>query len=131
MDKASHKPRMTAIWAKVFLLIALATFCILFVILNLNVVLEPRLHLVFVRYERPGFLLVFMVTALVTLVGSALVRAGFRVARQLREAKTSSLESEIAALKDQNARGGQVRDTHTADDASPGAPANPRRGPHA
>lgn len=91
------------IWTKAILLILLGVLLMTFLLLNMNAVIEPRLHLLFTQYERPNLLLVLLVTAFLSMMGGLLIRTIFTTLRELREARihsrTAGLEREIAELK--------------------------------
>lgn len=99
----NDRPLKIRIWTKAILLILLAIVLLTFLLLNMNAVIEPRLHLLFTQYERPNLLLVLLVTAFLSMMGGLMVRAVFGTLRELREAsihsRTAGLEREIAALK--------------------------------
>ena len=98
-----NRVRATRVWAKVILLFALTVLILTFLLLNMGAVIEPRVHLVFVKYDRPGLLMVLLLTALAGATAGSLVRAVFKTLRQFREARrdstTAGLEREVAAMK--------------------------------
>jgi hypothetical protein len=81
----------------------LAVFLLTFLLLNMNSVIEPRVHLVFAKYERPGLVPVLLFTWLFGMAASAVARMAFKTLRQLHDARarsrTDALEREVAAMK--------------------------------
>lgn len=90
-------------WVKLVLLTLFAVLVVTFVFLNLGAVVEPRVHLVFARFDRPGLLAVLLLTSAVSLLGGWLAGAAVRAVRQLREARALSeaagLERRIARIE--------------------------------
>ena len=76
------------VWAKLAMLALLVGLFGAFLLLNRGAVIEPRLHLVFASYERPGLLVVMLLTSLATVAGVVLLRTVLGALRQLRQAKS-------------------------------------------
>lgn len=93
----------TIAWAKALVLATTTALLLAFLFLNAGSVVEPRVHLVFIKYERPGLLGVLLLTALAGVVGGWLVRSVFATLRQLRDvghlARTAGLRREIDRLE--------------------------------
>lgn len=96
------------LWAKVVLVLLLLSLFLTFLLLNRNAVVEPRVHLIFFTYERPGLLLVLLLTALSGALLATLLRVipqWLRHARQNRaNARMAGMEDEIAKLKGEHGR---------------------------
>jgi uncharacterized integral membrane protein len=90
-------------WTKAIVLILIAVLFTIFLLLNMGAVIEPRVHLIFAKYERPGLLMVLLLAAMFGLIAGLLIRTVFATLRQLREARqrsgTARLEREVAQLK--------------------------------
>jgi uncharacterized integral membrane protein len=99
---ADHTIHVKA-WTKAIVLILIAALFAIFLLLNMSAVIEPRVHLIVAKYERPGLLMVLVLTAMVGFVGGLLVRTVFATLRHLREARqrsgTARLKREVAELK--------------------------------
>ena len=99
---ANHTIHFKA-WTKAIILILLAVLFSIFLLLNMGAVVEPRVHLIFAKYDRPGLLMVLVLTAIVGFIAGLLIRTAFATLRQLREAGqrsgTARLEREVAQLK--------------------------------
>ena len=69
----------------------------------MGAVIEPRVHLVFFKYERPGLLMVLLLTATMSFVAGLSVRAVLATLHEIRAARSridaASLEHETAGLK--------------------------------
>jgi hypothetical protein len=93
----------TVAWAKALLLAATVALLLAFLFLNAGSVVEPRVHLVFIKYDRPGLLGVLLFTALAGVLGGWLVRSVFATLRQLRDvhhlSRTAGLQREIDRLE--------------------------------
>lgn len=91
------------IWTKAILLLLVGVLLMTFLLLNMNAVIEPRLHVLVTEYERPNLLLVLLMTSVLSLMAGLLLRTIFTTLRELREARihsrTAGLELEIAELK--------------------------------
>ncbi|MGE5610900.1 MAG: hypothetical protein ACM359_16740 [Bacillota bacterium] len=91
------------IWTKAILLLLLGILLMTLLLLNMNAVIEPRLHLLFTQYDRPNLLLVLLVTSFLSLIAGLLIRTIVTTVRELREvrirSRTAGLEREIADLK--------------------------------
>jgi hypothetical protein len=104
---SDHQSVHVMAWAKAFVLMLLAVLLGIFLLLNMGAVIEPRVHLIFVKYERPGLLMVLLLTLAVGFVAGLLVRTVLATLRQLRGARqrsaaaagTARLEREVAELK--------------------------------
>ena len=108
-------------WSKAVLLIATVGLLVTFLFLNAGAAVEPRVHLVFVSYERPGLLGVLLLTALAGLVGGWLVRSAFATLRQLREvrdlSRAAGLRRDVDRLEKaaaEPAKQGPVAGSHVA-----------------
>jgi hypothetical protein len=112
-------------WTKALLLAATTALLLAFLFLNAGSVVEPRVHLVFIRYERPGLLGVLLLTALAGVVGGWLVRSVFATLRQLRDvghlSRTAGLRREIDRLE-QAADTGPTEQARVADARAAAAP---------
>ena len=78
----------TRLWAKLVLLAAVVGLFAAFVLLNRGSVVEPRVHLVFARYERPSLLVVMLLTAAFGAAAALVLRAAFATVRQLRDVQS-------------------------------------------
>src|SRR4051812_39228310 len=67
------EPTMIGFWQKfvaglrLTLLVALAIHVVLFVILNISAVVDTRLSLIYKSYDRPNFLLVMLLTSVISI----------------------------------------------------------------
>jgi hypothetical protein len=88
------------LWAKLVLLAAIVSLLAAFLLLNRGSVVEPRVHLVFTRYERPSLLVVMLLTAAFSAAAALLLRGAFGTMRQLRSvrARPSDAPSRRAAV---------------------------------
>lgn len=68
-----------------------AVLFVAFVFLNRNGVVEPRIHLLLARYDRPALLPVLLLTSLVSIVGTLMVRGVLDARRRLNDAHARSL----------------------------------------
>jgi uncharacterized integral membrane protein len=82
-----HPPVRVYAWVKAILFMLIALVFAIFLILNMNAVIEPRVHLVFFRYERPGLLIVLVLTATVAFVAGLSLRAVVTTLREMRAAR--------------------------------------------
>ena len=91
------------LWAKTIVVFAFAATVITFLFLNMNAVIEPRVHMIFFTYERPGLLLVLLLAAVSGAALWALLRVASQAIRRLRKSRVSTqmggMEREIAQLK--------------------------------
>jgi hypothetical protein len=91
------------LWAKTIVVLAFAAIVITFLFLNMNAVIEPRVHMIFFTYERPGLLLVLLLAALSGAALWALLRAAPQAVRRFHKSRVASqmagMEREIAQLK--------------------------------
>jgi H+/Cl- antiporter ClcA len=78
------------IWTKAIVLILLTALVLTLLLLNANAVIEPRLHLLFIQFERPNLLLVLLATSFLGMMGGFMARAIARTLRELREARLRS-----------------------------------------
>ena len=90
MKNGNHHYHPMHVWTKVILLAVFAALVFAFVFLNSGAVIEPRLHLILVRYERPALLLVLLLTSVVSIFGWWLFRTAVRTMWQLRESREHS-----------------------------------------
>jgi uncharacterized integral membrane protein len=72
------------IWTKIIVLVLGVVLLATFVLLNRDSVVEPRVHLLVASYERPGLLMVMLLTAAFSAAGALLVRTVLATVRQLR-----------------------------------------------
>jgi|SRR5271156_4420167 len=76
---------------------------IMFIILNMSAVVDTQLNLIYKRYDRPNFLLVMLLTSVLSIFGWWLFRITLKTFRQINEsnarARTSKLEREMAEIK--------------------------------
>jgi hypothetical protein len=90
-------------WTKAILFMLLALLFSVFILLNMGAVIEPRVHLVFFRYERPGLLMVLLLTATMSFIAGLSARAVLAIVREIRAARrrvdAESLERETVGLK--------------------------------
>jgi uncharacterized integral membrane protein len=99
----TNRPVQVHAWVKAILFMLIALLFAIFLLLNMSAVIEPRVHLVFFKYERPGLLIVLLLTALVGFVAGLSIRAVLATLREIRAARVridaASLEHETAGLK--------------------------------
>jgi hypothetical protein len=62
-----------------------------FVVFNRNAVVEPRIDMLLARYDRPALLPVLLLTSLVSIVGTLMVRGVLDARRRLNDARARSL----------------------------------------
>ena len=62
-----------------------------FVVLNRNAVVEPQIHMLLARYNRPALLPVILLTSLVSIFGTLIVRGVLDAQRRLSAARARSL----------------------------------------
>jgi uncharacterized integral membrane protein len=82
-------------WTKVTLLVLALVLVVIFVILNLSAVVEPKLSLIFATYDRPNLLVVLTLTSLISIVGWTLIGTVMKTLRQLRETRRRSMEARL------------------------------------
>lgn len=91
------------LWAKTIVVLTFAATVITFLLLNMNAVIEPRVHMIFFTYERPGLLLVLLLAAVSGAALWALLRAAPQAVRRLHKSRVAfqmaGMEREIAQLK--------------------------------
>src|SRR5271154_3977164 len=72
---------------------------ILFIILNMSAVVDTQLNLIYKRYDRPNFLLVMLLTSVLSIFGWWLFRVSLKTLRQIKEsnarARILKLEREM------------------------------------
>jgi uncharacterized integral membrane protein len=97
-----NQPVRLHAWVKSILFMLIALMFAIFLILNMSAVIEPRVHLVFFKYERPGLLIVLLITATLGFVAGLSIRAVLATLREIRAARrridAASLQSESAGL---------------------------------
>ena len=76
-------------------LAALAGTLLLFLLLNMNGVVEPRVRLLMFSYERPGVLPVMLITAVLSAMCTVAAGAMFQARTQLGEARRRSLTAVV------------------------------------
>jgi uncharacterized integral membrane protein len=98
-----HQPVRVHAWVKAILFMLIALMFAIFLMLNISAVIEPRVHLVFFKYERPGLLIVLLLTATVGFVAGLSIRAVLATLREIRAARrridAASLKHETAGLE--------------------------------
>ena len=76
---------------------------ILFVVLNISAVVDTRLSLIYKSFDRPNFLLVMLLTSILSIFGWWLFRTSLKTLRQMNESKSHSrtlkLERDMAEIK--------------------------------
>ena len=91
------------LWTKIVVLALLVIHAGLFVLFNMGAVVSERLSLVYVSYDRPSFLLVMLLTSILSIFGWWVFWMVVRALRQLRQAgergRLHRLERETADLK--------------------------------
>lgn len=105
---------MGSIWQKLWFytritfLSLIGIFVIVFILLNLQAVIEPKVSLVFTSYDRPGLLVVLFLTSFLSILGWWLTWTIVRTVRQIREgrdrAKVERLQREVEDMKVKAAR---------------------------
>ncbi len=88
---------------KIGLLAVLVIHIVLFVILNIAAVVDTRLSLIYKSYDRPNFLLVMLLTSVISIFGWWLFRTSYKTIRQMTDARTRTrtikLERDMADMK--------------------------------
>lgn len=88
---------------KIGLLAVLVIHIVLFVILNIAAVVDTRLSLIYKSYDRPNFLLVMLLTSVISIFGWWLFRTSYKTIRQMTDARTRTrtikLEGDMADMK--------------------------------
>jgi hypothetical protein len=88
---------------KLTLLLVLAIHIVLFIILNISAVVDTRLSLIYKSFDRPNFLLVMLLTSVISIFGWWLFRTSYKTVRQINEsrtrARTVKLERDMADMK--------------------------------
>lgn len=99
----TRQTQYVRLWTKTIVVFAFAATVITFLLLNMNAVIEPRVHMIFFTYERPALLLVLLLAALSGAALWALLRAAPQAVRRLHKSRVASqmagMEREIAQLK--------------------------------
>jgi hypothetical protein len=72
---------------KLVLLVILAIHVVLFIILNIAAVVDTRLSLIYKSYDRPNFLLVMLLTSVISILGWSLFRASYKPIRQFSHSR--------------------------------------------
>ena len=76
---------------------------VLFVILNISAVVDTRLSLIYKAYDRPNFLLVMLLTSIISIFGWWLLRTTLKTMRQFSNSRTRSrttkLERDMADIR--------------------------------
>lgn len=89
--------------AKLVLLVLLGIHIVLFVILNIAAVVDTRLSLIYRSFDRPNFLLVMLLTSMISIFGWWLFRTTYKTVRQLNESRTRArvtrTERDIADMR--------------------------------
>jgi len=83
-------------WAKVTALVAVVVLIVIFIILNLSAVVEPKLSLIFIAYDRPNLLLVLLLTSIISIVAWSLIGTVVKTVRQFRESRRRGFEVKLA-----------------------------------
>lgn len=73
-------------WTKLILGALVVIHVVLFIVLNMNVVVQPSLSLIYKRYETPGVLWVVTWTSILSIAGWWLFRAVYKTLRQMQDA---------------------------------------------
>ena len=88
---------------KAIVLAGLTTLFLAFLVLNMGAVVEPRVRIPFLSYERPGVLPVMLVTAALsvacTLAALALLNARRQLGDAHRRSLTAAVEHEASRVK--------------------------------
>lgn len=96
------------LWLRIAVLGLVVIHALIFIFLNLSIVVEPRLHMVYTTYDRPNFLVVMLCTSIISIFGWWLFWLVFRTIRQLRtandRARADKLEREMADMKSKAAK---------------------------
>ena len=105
---------MSSIWQKLWFytritfLSLIGIFVIVFILLNLQAVIEPKVSLVFTSYDRPRLLVVLFLTSFLSILGWWLTWTIVRTVRQIRDgrdrAKVERLQREVDDMKLKAAR---------------------------
>jgi hypothetical protein len=85
-----------------------------FVFLNRNGVVEPRIDMLLARYDRPALLPVLLLTSLVSIVGTLMVRGALDTRRRLGDARARSLTELIELEASRIKHGSVARPANTA-----------------
>ena len=100
---AGHARLRGAVVAKGMVLLALAIGLMLFLLLNMNAVVEPNVRFLFLSYAAPGLLPVLLITAALsvacTLAALAVLNARGRLWDARRRRLTETVEQEASRLK--------------------------------
>jgi len=91
-----------------------AVLFVAFVFLNRNGVVEPRIDMLLARYDRPALLPVLLLTSLVSIVGTLMVRGVLDARRRLNDARARSLTELIELEASRIKHGSVARPANTA-----------------
>lgn len=76
---------------------------LLFIVLNMSAVVDTQLNLIYRKYDRPNFLLVMLLTSVLSIFGWWLFRVSLRTIRQINDSnsrsRTLKLERDMAEIK--------------------------------
>ena len=81
-------------WRMIVLAVIVVVFAAL-LLLNVNTVVEPRVRLLLINFDRPGLLPVLLSTSLLSVAGTIAALAVFSAKRQLDDARGRSLTDAI------------------------------------
>ncbi len=100
---------MNSVWQKFLAIVKfvvlglLLIHVIMFIVLNISAVVSEQLSLIYRKYDRPNFLLVMLLTSVLSIFGWWLFRITLKTIRQINEsnsrARTSKLERDMAEIK--------------------------------
>jgi hypothetical protein len=100
---------MNSVWQKFLAIVKfvvlglLLIHVIMFIVLNISAVVDTRLSLIYKSYDRPNFLLVMLLTSVLSIFGWWLFRTSLKTIRQMNEAssraRTSRLERDMAEMQ--------------------------------
>jgi len=109
-------------WTKLGLGALVVIHTVLFIVLNMNVRVQPTLSLIYTRYESPSVLWVVMWTAVLSVVGWWLFRAVYKTLRQMQDAydrqSKQKMERDVADMQEKVAML-QTRADPTPTEATP------------
>jgi hypothetical protein len=92
-----------AVFAKGIVLATLATLFMLFLLLNMNGVVEPNVRFLFLTFARPGLLGVMLITSVLsiacTIAGLAVLNARGHLREARRRSLTATVEHEASRIK--------------------------------
>jgi hypothetical protein len=100
---ADHARLRGAVVAKGMVLSALATCLMLFLLLNMDAVVEPNVRIPFLSFAAPGLLPVLLITAALSVACTLAARAVLNARGHLRDARrrrlTETVEQEASRIK--------------------------------